>query len=72
MRIISGNFKGKKIIEPKDKKTRPLKPVFLQASSKFKVDKEILWRTISSIDNFFKLFNSIILFFLKPKLKFFK
>jgi len=25
MRIISGNFKGKKIIEPKDKKTRPLK-----------------------------------------------
>ena len=25
MRIISGNFKGKKIIEPKDKNTRPLK-----------------------------------------------
>ena len=25
MRIISGNFKGKKILEPKDKKTRPLK-----------------------------------------------
>mgnify|MGYP005998884473 FL=1 len=25
MRIISGNFRGKKIIEPNDKKTRPLK-----------------------------------------------
>ena len=25
MRIISGNFKGKKILEPKDKSTRPLK-----------------------------------------------
>ena len=25
MRIISGSFKGKKILEPKDKKTRPLK-----------------------------------------------
>ena len=25
MRIISGNFKGKKLLEPKDKETRPLK-----------------------------------------------
>ena len=25
MRIISGNFKGKKLIIPKDKHTRPLK-----------------------------------------------
>ena len=25
MRIISGSFKGKKILEPKDNKTRPLK-----------------------------------------------
>ena len=25
MRIISGSFKGKKIFEPKDKNTRPLK-----------------------------------------------
>ena len=25
MRIISGLYKGKKILEPKDKKTRPLK-----------------------------------------------
>ncbi len=25
MRIISGSFKGKKILEPRDKKTRPLK-----------------------------------------------
>ena len=27
MRIISGQFKGKKILEPKDKKTRPLKDI---------------------------------------------
>ena len=25
MRIISGNFRGKKILEPEDKSTRPLK-----------------------------------------------
>ena len=25
MRIISGKFKGKKLLEPKDKETRPLK-----------------------------------------------
>ena len=25
MRIIGGKFKGKKILEPKDKQTRPLK-----------------------------------------------
>ena len=25
MRIISGKFKGKKLLEPDDKKTRPLK-----------------------------------------------
>ena len=25
MRIIGGNFKGKKILDPKDKETRPLK-----------------------------------------------
>ena len=25
MRVISGSFKGKKILEPKDLKTRPLK-----------------------------------------------
>ena len=25
MRVISGSFKGKKILEPKDNKTRPLK-----------------------------------------------
>ena len=27
MRIISGNFKGKKLFLPKDKKTRPLKDI---------------------------------------------
>jgi len=45
MRIISGSFKGKKIIEPKDKKTRPLKDLtkesifnIIRHSNKFKVN----------------------------------
>ena len=44
MRIISGNFKGKKILEPKDKATRPLKDLTKESifniilhSNKFKV-----------------------------------
>ena len=44
MRIISGSFKGKKILEPKDKKTRPLKDLtkesifnILKHSNKFKI-----------------------------------
>ena len=31
MRIISGNFKGKKILEPSDKSTRPLKDITKEA-----------------------------------------
>ncbi len=45
MRIISGLYKGKKILEPKDKQTRPLKDLtkesifnIIQHSNKFKVD----------------------------------
>ena len=45
MRIISGTFKGKKILEPKDKKTRPLKDLtkesifnILNHSNKFKIN----------------------------------
>ena len=45
MRIISGSFKGKKIIEPKDKKTRPLKDLtkesifnIIKHSNKFKIN----------------------------------
>ena len=45
MRIISGSFKGKKIFEPKDKKTRPLKDLtkesifnILRHSNKFKIN----------------------------------
>ncbi len=45
MRIISGSFKGKKILEPKDKKTRPLKDLtkesifnILKHSKKFKIN----------------------------------
>ena len=45
MRIISGNFKGKKIFEPKDVKTRPLKDLtkesifnIINHSNKFKLD----------------------------------
>ena len=44
MRIISGNFKGKKIIQPKDKFTRPLKDLakesifnIIQHSNKFNI-----------------------------------
>ena len=45
MRIISGFFKGKKILEPKDQKTRPLKDLtkesifnIIKHSNKFKID----------------------------------
>ena len=45
MRIISGSFKGKKILEPKDKKTRPLKDLtkesifnIIKHSNKFKIN----------------------------------
>ena len=44
MRIISGSFKGKKILEPKDKNTRPLKDLtkesifnIIEHSNKFKI-----------------------------------
>ena len=47
MRIIGGNFKGKKILEPKDEKTRPLKDLtkesifnIINHSNKFSVDLE--------------------------------
>ena len=45
MRIISGAFKGKKILEPKDKNTRPLKDLtkesifnIIRHSNKFKIN----------------------------------
>ena len=45
MRIISGSFKGKKILEPKDKQTRPLKDLTKESifniithSNKFKIN----------------------------------
>ena len=45
MRIISGSFKGKKFLEPKDKQTRPLKDLTKESifnvithSNKFKID----------------------------------
>ena len=47
MRIIGGNFKGKKILEPKDKETRPLKDLtkesifnIINHSKKFKIKLE--------------------------------
>jgi len=47
MRIISGDFKGKKITEPKDKSTRPLKDLtkesifnIIHHSNKFKINLE--------------------------------
>ncbi len=47
MRIIGGNFKGKKILEHKDKETRPLKDLtkesifnIINHSNKFSIDLE--------------------------------
>ena len=47
MRIISGTYKGKKILEPKDNKTRPLKDLVKESifniinhSNKFKINLE--------------------------------
>ena len=47
MRIIGGNFKGKKILDPQDKKTRPLKDLtkesifnILKHSNKFSINIE--------------------------------
>ena len=47
MRIIGGKFKGKKILEPKDKKTRPLKDLtkesifnIINHSNKFSIELE--------------------------------
>ena len=47
MRIIAGNFKGKKILEPNDKETRPLKDLtkesifnIINHSNKFSIDLE--------------------------------
>ena len=47
MRIISGQFKGKKILKPKDKNTRPLKDLtkesifnIIQHSNKFQINLE--------------------------------
>ena len=47
MRIIGGNFKGKKILEPNDKETRPLKDLtkesifnIINHSNKFSIDLE--------------------------------
>ena len=47
MRIISGKFKGKKIIQPKDIKTRPLKDLtkesifnIINHSNKFSIELE--------------------------------
>ena len=48
MRIISGNFKGKKILEPKDSSTRPLKDLtkesifnIIHHSNKIKINLEL-------------------------------
>ena len=48
MRIISGKFKGKKILQPKDKETRPLKDLakesifnIINHSNKFKIDIDV-------------------------------
>ena len=61
MRIISGSFKGKKILEPKDIKTRPLKDLTKESifniithSKKFKINLEnsIILYLFSGIGSF--------------------
>jgi len=61
MRIISGNYRGKKIFEPKDKLTRPLKDLtkesifnILQHSNKFniKIDKSNILDLFSGVGSF--------------------
>ncbi len=52
MRIIAGDFKGKKILEPKDNKTRPLKDL----------TKESIFNILSHSNKFFiKIENSVVL-----------
>ena len=61
MRIISGLFKGKKLIEPKDLKTRPLKDLtkeslfnIIHHSNKFKIllNKAIILDIFSGVGSF--------------------
>ena len=60
MRIISGNFRGKKIFEPRDKSTRPLKDL----------TKEALFNIILHSNKFdVKIKNSNILDLVLPILK---
>ena len=67
MRIISGSFRGKKILQPLDNFTRPLKDLtkesifnVIKHSNKFNIDKnkiqEIIWHSSSNI-NFRKSVN---------------
>jgi 16S rRNA (guanine966-N2)-methyltransferase len=61
MRVISGFFKGKKILEPKDLQTRPLKDLtkesifnIIKHSNKFKInlDKAIILDLFSGVGSF--------------------
>ena len=61
MRIIGGNFKGKKILDPQDKKTRPLKDLakesifnILKHSNKFsiKIENSIILDLFSGVGSF--------------------
>ena len=61
MRIISGNFKGRKILEPKDKETRPLKDLtkesifnIINHSNKFSINinKALVLDLFSGVGSF--------------------
>ena len=61
MRIISGLFKGKKILQPKDSETRPLKDLtkesifnIIRHSKKFQIDleKSIILDLFSGVGSF--------------------
>ena len=65
MRIISGKFKGKKIFEPKDIKTRPLKDLTKESifniivhSKKFNIKLES--------SNVLDLFSGVVIWYRMP------
>ena len=59
MRVIGGKFKGKKLIEPKDKETRPLKDLtkesifnIINHSNKFKIKLYMFLNSYSFLSNY--------------------
>ena len=61
MRVISGDYKGKKILEPKDIETRPLKDLTKESIFNIlKHSKKFLMSLFNFINTCFKLFNLVL------------